>query len=326
MFDSQSCLSRAQQSIIDLDKWQQTVDLIAELFDSACGAIVQLRKDEFNVVVASQNEDSFLSRDVTWPWDINSFCRKIVETKQELNIQQAKSDAYWKLSPPVVEGKIRSYCGLPIFWPSGQLFGTICIIDTKETEYSPTLIKLLEQFCRLITADLQMLHDYEAIHDLALTDELTGLNNRRGLSFLGEQRIKDARRAKQTIGIVYLDIDNLKQINDKQGHQVGDQCIITLANVLKENGRESDIIARIGGDEFIIMTSFNDESIHDVQLEALCSRILECYNLAASEYDVGEITSISYGYQTFDYERTTVLEDMIAQADRLMYRNKNSKR
>ena len=326
MFENQSCLSRAQQSIIDLDKWQQTVDLIAELFDSACGTIVQLRQNEFNVVVASKNEDNFLSRNDSWSWDLNSFCRNIVETKQGMNVQEAKLDSYWKLSAPVVEGKIRSYCGLPIFWPCGELFGTICIIDTKETKHSSALLKVLKQFCRLITADLKMLRDCQEIRDLALTDELTGLNNRRGLSFLGEQRIKDARRARQTVGLVYLDIDNLKQINDKQGHQVGDQCIITLANVLKENGRESDIIARIGGDEFIIMTSFNDESIHDVQLEALCSRILECYNLAASEYDVGEITSISYGYQTFDYERTTVLEDMIAQADRLMYRNKNSKR
>lgn len=326
MFDNQSCLSRTQQTIIELDKWQQVIDISAKLFGSACGAIVQLRQNEFNVVVTSQNEDNFLSRNDSWPWDINSFCRKIAETKQELNVQQAQSDAYWKLSPPVVEGKIRSYCGLPIFWPCGEVFGTICIIDTKETAHSPTLIKLLEQFCRLITADLQMLRDYQEIRDLALTDELTGLNNRRGLSFLGEQRIKDARRAKQTIGIVYLDIDNLKLVNDKQGHQVGDQCIIMLANVLKTNGRESDIIARIGGDEFIIMTSFNDEHVHDVKLETLCLRILDCYSLAVSEYDVGEITSISYGYQTFHYEVMTVLDEMIEQTDQLMYRNKNSKR
>ncbi|KXO13157.1 diguanylate cyclase/phosphodiesterase (GGDEF & EAL domains) with PAS/PAC sensor(s) [Moritella sp. JT01] len=326
MIDNQACLSRSQQNIIDLDKWQQTVDLIAELFDSACGTIVQLRQNEFNVVVASQNEDNFLSRDDSWPWDVNSFCRHIIETKQGVNIQDAELDSYWTSSPLVVEGKIRSYCGLPIFWPGGELFGTICIIDTKETKNSSALLKVLAQFCRLITADLQMLRDCQEIRELALTDELTGLHNRRGLSFLGDQRIKDARRARQTIGLVYLDIDNLKKINDKQGHQVGDQCIITLANVLNENGRESDIIARIGGDEFIIMTSFNDECIHDAQLNVLCSRILACYNFAASAFDVGGITSISYGYQTFNNERITVLEDMIEQADQLMYRNKRSKR
>jgi len=326
MFDNQSCLSRTPQTIIDLDKWQQTVDIAAQLFGSACGAIVQLRQDEFNVVVASQNEDNFLSRNDSWTWDINSFCRKIAETKQELDVQKAKSDAYWKLSPPVAEGEIRSYFGLPIFWPCGELFGTICIIDTKETEYSAALMKLLEQFCRLICADLQMLRDYEAIRDLALTDDLTGLNNRRGLLFLGEQRIKEARRAKQTIGIVYLDIDHLKRINDKYGHQRGDKCIKTLANVLKVSCRESDIIARIGGDEFIIMASFSDEHDCGNRLERLSLRILDCYKTSVAEYDIDEITSISYGYHTFKYEQMTVLEDMIEQTDQLMYRNKNSKR
>ncbi len=70
----------------------------------------------------------------------------------------------------------------------------------------------------------------------------------------------------------------------------------------------------------------SDQCIHDAQLNVLCSRILACYNFAASEFDVGGITSISYGYQTFNNERITVLEDMIEQADQLMYRNKRSKR
>ncbi|QUM77012.1 sensor domain-containing diguanylate cyclase [Moritella sp. 24] len=326
MVDNQACLSRSEQNIIDLNKWQQITDLIAELFGSASGTIVQLRENEFNVVVASQNKDNFLSRNDTWSWDIHSFCRKIIETKQQLTVEHAEMDACWKQSPLVAEGQIRSYCGLPIFWPCGELFGTLCIIDTKETEHSPALIKLLEQFCRLITADLKMLRDYQEIRDLALTDELTGIHNRRGLSFLGEQRIKEARRAKQTIGIVYLDIDHLKRINDRHGHQIGDQCIITLANVLTVNGRESDIIARMGGDEFIIMTSFSDEYDYDHHLEKLSLRILDCYKTAVSEYDTDEITSISYGHRTFNYASMTFLEEMIEETDQLMYRNKNSKR
>ncbi|WP_017221561.1 sensor domain-containing diguanylate cyclase [Moritella dasanensis] len=323
MFDSQACLSRSPQSMINLDKWQQTVDLIAELFDSACGTIVQLRQNEFNVVVASKNESNFLSKNDTWAWDVDSFCRKIIENQQGVDVQNTLSDPYWKVSPPVVDGKIGSYCGLPIFWPCGELFGTICIIDTKTTDHSPVLIKLLEQCCRLITADLKMLRDYESIRELALTDELTGINNRRGLSILGDQRIKDARRAKEIIGLVYLDIDHLKKINDKQGHQFGDQCIAVLGKVLKAGCRESDIIARIGGDEFIIMTSFADDEHH---LEKLSLRVLGGYNSAVSEFDTNEITSLSYGYRAFHHEHLPILEEMIAQTDQVMYRNKNSKR
>jgi len=222
MVDTQSCLSSSEQNIIDLEKWQQTVDLLAEMFDSACGTIVQLRQNEFNAVVVSKNQDNFLNENDSWPLELNSFCRRIMETKEELNVQNANIDDYWRFIPPVADGPIRSYCGLPIFWPDGELFGTICVIDTKRTDHTSSLLKLLKQFCHLIMKDLKILCDYNNLKSLALTDELTSVYNRRGLSFLGEQRIKDAKRSKQIIGIIYLDIDNLKQINDKYGHHVGD--------------------------------------------------------------------------------------------------------
>lgn len=326
MLDCQACLSRSQQNIIDLNKWQEIADLISELFDSACGTIVQFRQNEFNVVVASQNEDNFLSCNDTWPWDMNSFCRRIIETQKGLDVQQAKLDNYWKYSPAVLEGKVRSYCGLPIFWPSGELFGTICVIDTKATNHSSVLIKLLAQFGRLIAADLKMLRDYQDIRDLALTDDLTGINNRRGLSFLGEQRIKEARRSKQTIGFIYLDIDHLKWVNDEHGHQIGDECIIILADAIKVSGRESDIIARLGGDEFIIMTSFCDGDEYMQHLENLSLRIFDFYSSSVAKYDINDSTSISYGYCVFKHEQMTLLDEMIQQTDQLMYQNKNSKR
>jgi diguanylate cyclase (GGDEF)-like protein len=331
MVDSQSCLSHSEQNIIDLEKWQQTVDLLAEMFDSSCGTIVQLRQNEFNAVVASKNQDNVLNKNDAWPLELNSFCRRIIETKQALNVQNAKADEEWRFTPPVADGPVRSYCGLPLFWPDGQLFGTICVIDTKQTEHSPLLLKLLKQFSLLIMKDLKILCDYNKLKDLALTDELTGIYNRRGLSFLGEQRIKDAKRSKQIIGMIYLDIDNLKQINDHHGHHIGDECILTLTNVLKDYCRESDIIARIGGDEFLIMSLFNQSSVlsHDEQLQQIHQRILQRivqrYKVAVLAYDPDSITSVSYGQKMFNYDQALVLEDMIEQTDMLMYRNKKSK-
>ncbi len=107
---------------------------------------------------------------------------------------------------------------MPITWPDGSLFGTICVIDKKQSDYSDVQLKILEQFRNLINADLHMLIDYEEIKALAITDELTQVHNRRGLNLLGEQRFKDARRFSQHIGMVYIDIDNMKQLNDTEGH------------------------------------------------------------------------------------------------------------
>lgn len=322
-----TCLSNSDQKIIDLQKWQHTVDLMSELFGATCGTIVQLRENEFNVVVASHNKENFLKTDVSWPWEMKSFCRTIMETKQNLYVNNAKQDDYWKDAPPVTHGPVESYCGLPIYWPNGELFGTICVIDTKPTSYPTKLLNLLEQFSNLIMSDLKVYCHYQELQDLALTDELTGLNNRRGLHLLGEQRVKDAKRARQTIGVIYLDIDKLKQVNDQHGHCVGDECIQTVAKVLSENCRESDIVVRMGGDEFVIMSLFNDEDgfNHDEQLEALCQRLIKNYHVQIEAQPQFGMTSLSYGQKTFNHNRELTIEEMIEQTDHLMYQNKNKK-
>ncbi|QFU22979.1 diguanylate cyclase [Shewanella eurypsychrophilus] len=328
MFNVQDCLSSSKQSSIDLDKWQQTVDLMSELYGSVNGSIVQFRQNEFNVVVTSSNEDNFLERDDSWPWEMKSFCRKIIETKKLLYVDNSLEDQYWQDAPPVTDGPVRSYCGLPIYWPDGSLFGTICVIDNKASQYSTTLLKMLEQFCQLITADLKMFCDYEELKSLALTDELTGLYNRRGLMILGEQRIKDAKRSKHIIGLTYLDIDNLKQMNDQFGHQLGDRCILTLAKALEVSCRDNDIKARVGGDEFIVMSVFDkdNEAPYNQVLRELSQRIIKNYQLFIKEHDPNGLTSVSYGGLIFKHHELHTLEEMIEKADQLMYQNKQSKR
>lgn len=326
--DNQTCLSRSKQTIIDLNKWQQTVDLMSQLYDSVNGSIVQFRHNEFNVVVTSNNEDNFLSRDDSWPIEMKSFCRRIVETKQQLYVQNTLTDDLWKEAPPVAEGPVRSYCGLPIYWPDGEIFGTICVIDTDESNYSSLLVRMLEQFCQLITADLKMLCDYEELKSLALTDELTGLYNRRGLSVLCEQRMKDARRSEQILGITYLDVDNLKQINDQFGHHLGDQCILTLAKVLELNCRDHDIKARVGGDEFIVISLFEKGCTppYNDLINDLAHRVMLNYQSEIEVHDLTHLTSVSHGSIAFKHHEVQSLDEMIEKADALMYQHKQSKR
>ncbi|MEZ9232718.1 diguanylate cyclase [Vibrio amylolyticus] len=327
MLRNKHCLSDSQQKVIDLDKWQQSVDLMSELYGSVNGSIVQFRDNQFTVIATSSNKDNFLEKDDNWPADIKSFCREIVETDRSLYVPSARSDSRWSDAPPVEKGPVRSYCGLPIHWPDGSIFGTICVIDTKSSDYSTTLLKLLEQFCMLISADLKMACDLEELKSLALTDELTRLHNRRGLSLLGEQRIKDAARSHQIIGLTYLDIDNLKQMNDEAGHSVGDHCILTLAETLSEVCIENDIKARVGGDEFVIITLFdeNTESNHQRVLDKLSTRIQERYLESVRVHDENGVTSVSSGGIAYRNSELQCLDDMIQKADELMYLHKKNK-
>ena len=88
------------------------------------------------------------------------------------------------------------------------------------------------------------------LSSLALTDELTGLYNRRGFICLSEVQLKLARRSGCDMVLFFIDVDGLKQINDSFGHSEGDNALIRTAEVLRMTFRESDVLARIGGDEF----------------------------------------------------------------------------
>ncbi len=90
---------------------------------------------------------------------------------------------------------------------------------------------------------------------LSLVDDLTGIYNRRGFSALAQQELKKANRIKRGMLLLFADVDDLKKINDSLGHQEGDLALIETANLLKETFREPDIIARIGGDEFVVLAA-----------------------------------------------------------------------
>lgn len=316
------CLTKSDQDVIDLDKWQQTADLMAELFDASCGAIVQLHDGQFNVIKTSSNENNFLHKGDSWSWDATSFCRHMIENETDLYINDAIAHEFWRHAPPVAEGEVRSYCGVPLYWPDGKPFGSICVIDTKSTSYSVTMNKLLSQLARLITSDLKMFEDFQTLQDLVLTDDMTDVLNRRGLSILGEQKLKDAKRYQSSVGVIYLDIDNMKLVNDKFGHQAGDDCIVTLATVLKENFRESDVIARVGGDEFIVISQVGSR----LELGALAARVEQKYADLVRGSTRLELSSVSYGTSVIDCYSSLPFDELLAEADRNMYQHKQTKR
>lgn len=319
------CLSQFNEALIDLNKWQELVDLITDIFDADSSTIVKFNDQTFSVFVTSCNENNFLSLNDEWSYESQSFCRAIVDNKQQLYIPNALESEQWKNSPPVVKGPVRSYCGVPIFWPGNDLvFGTICAIDTAPTNYKSSLTKLLTQLSRLITADLQMAYDMEIHRQMSITNSMTGLLNRRGLEVLAEQKLQEAKRKQCSIGIFYIDIDNLKIVNDTFSHAAGDECILSLVKALKLSLKESDLIARIGGDEFVAFSLLD----HDRKKEffALSNNIQENYKTIIKDNDELSLTSLSIGQLIQPHSATICLEDLLSQADELMYEEKTKKR
>jgi len=165
-------------------------------------------------------------------------------------------------------------------------------------------------------------HLEEALRSLSLTDELTGLYNRRGFSTLAESHLSIARRKGQDLLLVLGDIDGLKLVNDTFGHAAGDQVVIDAGNVLKGTYRRVDIIARIGGDEF---TAFPIEAGPD-SAEILVNRLQENIAKHNEKYTRPFRLSMSVGIGRINPADCPTVQRLLAEADRELYRRKRARK
>ena len=156
---------------------------------------------------------------------------------------------------------------------------------------------------------------------LALTDDLTGLHNRRGFMILAAHQLKLARRNTQGALLFFADVDNLKYINDSFGHREGDLALMRAAAALGETFRDSDVLARFGGDEFAVLAV---ETTNQNQ-QAILHRVdesLAMLNADESRYNV----RLSVGAARFDPLQALPLDELIVCADEAMYEQKRSRR
>ncbi len=175
---------------------------------------------------------------------------------------------------------------------------------------------------RELKARVALVRVQERQRVMSITDELTGLYNRRGFFTLAEQRLKLARRQRKGLFMLYADLDGLKAINDTLGHQEGDMALIDTANLLKATYRESDIIARIGGDEFAVIpvgSAGDDIKVVTTRLQ----KNIDAHNATASR---NYTLSISIGMAYYDVEKPGSIDELLAAGDRLMYEQKKIKR
>jgi diguanylate cyclase (GGDEF)-like protein len=180
--------------------------------------------------------------------------------------------------------------------------------------------KQSEEKLKIALADLEKSN--RKLQSLSLEDELTGLYNRRGFFLLAEQHYRFCRRESRKFAVFFGDIDGLKMINDLYGHREGDHVIRQTALILKNTFRESDIIGRYGGDEFIVI-GLNDslETIPAIQ-KRFRENVAECNRNLNKPYEV----SISLGAVEYDYESGWSLEELITAADKKLYEQKLAKK
>lgn len=185
------------------------------------------------------------------------------------------------------------------------------LLASTATLVSFVLLVILTRIINRMQGDIQ---------DLTLRDELSGLYNFRGFNLFAEQAFRLARRARIPFGVLFLDMDNLKTINDELGHNAGSACILEMAKLLNETLRETDVIGRLGGDEFVVAGQFDTDEI-----EGAIDRLRAG---AAARRDSAQNLPISFsvGYAAAEQSAGETLKSIVARADQAMYREKRGKK
>ncbi len=153
--------------------------------------------------------------------------------------------------------------------------------------------------------------------DLALVDELTGLYNRRGFMVIAERQLKVGRRSGKGMLLFFIDVDDLKQINDSHGHSEGDQALRRTAQALEMTFRDSDVIARIAGDEFAVL-AIEAADHSEATIRARLCEDLKSISAEESRYAI----SLSVGVARFNWRDNRPIGELMAQADKAMYEEK----
>lgn len=157
------------------------------------------------------------------------------------------------------------------------------------------------------------------IRGLSLRDDLTGLYNLRGFSLLAEQALRLAHRSEMPFSVLFLDLDNLKQINDSLGHQTGSAFLAEIGQLLRSTFREADVMGRVGGDEFAVAGHFTETAITAaaerlrLAAEAKNGETMRRFPL---NFSLGHATAVEHGSET--------LRELLTSADRAMYAEKRS--
>jgi diguanylate cyclase (GGDEF)-like protein/PAS domain S-box-containing protein len=188
-----------------------------------------------------------------------------------------------------------------------------CLIYRKEKPYAIQGIALDITDRKRLEAELRR---------LSLIDSLTGLYNRRGFFTHAEHVMKIVSRTKNRLTLVFADVDDLKSVNDTRGHSEGDKVLVETATFLKTVFRESDIIARIGGDEFVVLVLENSDSDEASGLVRLSAN-LDAFNAERNSFAP---LSISVGAACYQPDKHSSIDELLAQADTLMYKKKGEKR
>ncbi len=255
----------------------------------------------------------------------HSFCQHVVGRDEMLVVQDAARDPLVMSNLAFRELGVVAYLGVPLRTSSGDTLGALCAIDTKPLHWTDEQIATLEDLAVAAMAEIELrattlalITAHDKLRTQATRDALTGLLNRHGFSESAHQTIALAKRTRMPLAVAALDLDGFKQINDTHGHDAGDEALIEMATVLREQSRAADLVGRMGGDEFVILcpnTGADD-------IARLGQRIATALDALNAEPHRDYLLATSVGVAAWETTEPLSIAALLSAADSSMYENK----
>jgi len=244
-----------------------------------------------------------------------SFCAHAILDEDIMHVPDATQDDRF-FDNPLVTGdpNIRFYAGCPLKVGAENL-GTLCVIDDKPREFGEEELELLRDLAEMAEQELAALQ-------LATSDHLTTLSNRRGFEALACHSLRVCKRMDQSATLLYFDLDWFKQINDTYGHSEGDHALKTFAYGLLAVFRDSDIIGRLGGDEFVVLLTGAQSEVVPAIVSRLKAWISAQIKQEGQPYEI----EFSVGQIEYESESDDSIESLLSRADSAMFANKRESR
>lgn len=264
---------------------------------------------------------------ITVPWK-DTLCRRAIEEGREFTNDVPQR---WGDSQAAREMGIVSYLSTPVRIGDEELYGTLCAASASKCDMPVGSRRLLYLFGKLIGRQIEherllsyLRRENSQLSEESLTDPLTGLANRRALMERLGRCVASTRHADSPVLMAFIDLDGFKAINDTHGHDAGDRFLIEVALRLREGLRERDVVARHGGDEFVVLTA----GAHDPVVPAADALRERIESLIAGDYVLGQVR--------FHYPGASVgvvpcppggdRDALLAEADAAMYARKRERK
>jgi len=304
----------------------RSINIMDTSADKRFDTITKLAKSIFKTQLAGI---TFIDEQRTWTKSYQGAERISIDNSASLCVLAIESDESIYIVSDILKNpslstnpltqapyNIRFYAGVPFSDMNGNKLGTLCILDHSSRILTADEIEQLNNLSYLVGEILRSIQT-------AIYDDLTLILNRRGFFDLGNREIELAKRGKQSVALILIDLNKFKPINDTYGHHVGDLYLKAFAKMLTDSARGSDLIFRLGGDEFAIMLINSDPQTFLSRLNQLTDRPL---------FVEGHSFKISYSYGVVDTAQPSSecdlanadLHSLLASADKKMYQHKRA--